>query len=328
MTQSSQPWPGRVVGDAGPYSADDWQQMYQNLFGFLSGVVLLSSGTPGLAVAATSPAAAVVTVAAGAAFIRGLYYQNDASITLAIAPNTSGNPRIDRVVLRVDYIAQTIRLVTLQGAPAVSPAAPALTQDAGVRWEESLALVAVANGFITITGANITDTRRSVGIDGTVIGGTTPAAGTFTTVLASTASGGQVALNGPAATNRILSFQTSFALRWLVYVDSSAEGGADAGSNLYIQSRSDAGVPANRISINRASGVVTIATGLTLSGALDHDGSTVGFYGNTPVARQIYGAPTGTATRTAFATGSVTLPQLAERVKALIDDLRSVGLMA
>lgn len=38
-----------------------------------------------------------------------------------------------------------------------------------------------------------------------------------------------------------------------------------------------------------------------------------------------WGAPTGTATRTTFATGSVTLPQLAERVKALIDDLTTKG---
>lgn len=38
-------------------------------------------------------------------------------------------------------------------------------------------------------------------------------------------------------------------------------------------------------------------------------------------------APTGTATRTTFATSTVTLPQLAERVKALIDDLMSHGLI-
>lgn len=38
-------------------------------------------------------------------------------------------------------------------------------------------------------------------------------------------------------------------------------------------------------------------------------------------------SPTGTATRTAFATGSVTTAQLAERVKALIDDLMTHGLI-
>lgn len=40
-----------------------------------------------------------------------------------------------------------------------------------------------------------------------------------------------------------------------------------------------------------------------------------------------WGAPTGTATRTTFATSTVTLPLLAERVKALIDDLMGHGLI-
>lgn len=45
-------------------------------------------------------------------------------------------------------------------------------------------------------------------------------------------------------------------------------------------------------------------------------------------AKPVYGAPTGTATRTTFDTTSVTLPQLAERVKALIDDFRNNGPLA
>lgn len=40
-----------------------------------------------------------------------------------------------------------------------------------------------------------------------------------------------------------------------------------------------------------------------------------------------WAAATGTATRTTFATGTVTTAQLAERVKALIDDLISHGLI-
>jgi hypothetical protein len=40
-----------------------------------------------------------------------------------------------------------------------------------------------------------------------------------------------------------------------------------------------------------------------------------------------WGSPNGTATRTAFATSSVSLEALAQRVKALIDDLRSHGLI-
>ena len=53
----------------------------------------------------------------------------------------------------------------------------------------------------------------------------------------------------------------------------------------------------------------------------------IGFFGAAPFARPTYGAPTGTATRTAFATSTVTTQQLAERVKALIDDLRNYGLL-
>ena len=39
-------------------------------------------------------------------------------------------------------------------------------------------------------------------------------------------------------------------------------------------------------------------------------------------------ALTGTATRTTAATSSVTLPQLAERFKALTDDLRTRGVIS
>lgn len=40
-----------------------------------------------------------------------------------------------------------------------------------------------------------------------------------------------------------------------------------------------------------------------------------------------WGAPTGAATRTTFDTATVTLPQLAERVKALLDNLVTHGLI-
>ncbi len=54
--------------------------------------------------------------------------------------------------------------------------------------------------------------------------------------------------------------------------------------------------------------------------------ATIGFHGATPVAPPTYGAPTGGGpTRTTFDTTTVTLPQLAERVRAIIDDFRSRG---
>lgn len=58
----------------------------------------------------------------------------------------------------------------------------------------------------------------------------------------------------------------------------------------------------------------------------------IGFFGTTAVNRKTgWGIASGSATRTTFDTTTVTLPQLAERVKALIDDLHATagyGLLA
>jgi hypothetical protein len=54
----------------------------------------------------------------------------------------------------------------------------------------------------------------------------------------------------------------------------------------------------------------------------------LGFNGTAAVAKPTgWGAATGTATRSTFVTGSVTLPVLAEHVKALIDDMIAYGLI-
>jgi hypothetical protein len=57
-------------------------------------------------------------------------------------------------------------------------------------------------------------------------------------------------------------------------------------------------------------------------GAIQHQGTQI-----LTTRRTGWGAPTGTLTRTTFATGSVTLVQLAERVAALITDLTTHGLI-
>lgn len=164
MTEISRPWTGATIGDAGPYSADQWAHLQRNAMGFNDpdSAPLLGSGAApevGLTVAATSPASAGVRVFAGSALVQGTYYETDATVTLAIAANASGNPRIDTIILRKDFTLQTIRLAVLQGTPGATPVAPALTQSDGVMWESPLADIAVANGFSTIVAANITPRR-------------------------------------------------------------------------------------------------------------------------------------------------------------------------
>lgn len=164
MTEISRPWQGTSTGDAGPYSSDNWAAMYRDLFrgNYADSGPILGSGTPpdpGLTIQATSPASASVDVTAGSALVHGTWYNNSATKNLSIAANGSGNPRIDSIVLRKDWSAQTVRLVVKQGTAAVSPTPPALVQTDGTMWEESLGEIAVANGFATLAQSTITPRR-------------------------------------------------------------------------------------------------------------------------------------------------------------------------
>ena len=160
MAEKSYPWEGNSgsggIGDCGPYTGDDADQINKALVLGKTGVVETSH----LEVSETSPASKSVRVALGRAIIRGKVYWLDADTTLTISDNTSGNPRIDRVVVEVDWTAQTGRLKVVEGTPAASPSAPTLTQTDGVLWQFPLAQIAVANGFTSITSSDITDERE------------------------------------------------------------------------------------------------------------------------------------------------------------------------
>lgn len=85
-----------------------------------------------------------------------------ATENVVIADNASGNPRIDVIALEIDTGASPDdeatnvgQLVVIQGTPAASPTAPSLDAN-----QIKLAQVAVANGFTSITNANITDYRK------------------------------------------------------------------------------------------------------------------------------------------------------------------------
>lgn len=103
-------------------------------------------------------------------------YQDTASL-VTIGANASGNPRIDALVLYVNTAAPGPTdndgagvLTTVAGTPAGSPSAPTdaaiqTALGAGVRWIR-LANIAVANGFTSITNANITDMRAEAFVAG------------------------------------------------------------------------------------------------------------------------------------------------------------------
>ncbi len=114
------------------------------------------------------------------------------------------------------------------------------------------------------------------------IGGTTPAAGTFTTLTATT----EAVIRGAAGTARAIYFRTGTTNRWAVFVNATGESGSEVGSDFAIGRYTDAGGwLGTPLQIFRSSGVVNITTDLELDGAFNHDGSTIGFYGTTPASK-------------------------------------------
>jgi len=157
MARQSMFWAGNTgsggVGDAGPYSDSVFADFVKAIFGEQTGVL------SGLRVVESTPNAKSVVVQPGKVVIHGRLMTTDADETLTIADNTSGNPRIDRIVAECDWAAQTITLKVVPGTPGASPTPPALTQNAGTLWQEPLAQVSVADGFTAISDAEITGER-------------------------------------------------------------------------------------------------------------------------------------------------------------------------
>jgi len=125
-----------------------------------------------------------VDIAAGDAFFTynnyAFYGWNTATLndsSTVIADNSSGNPRIDAVVVYIDLTVvdstnsnnpNALKFKVVAGTPAGSPTAPTdPTIQSSVGSGNPflrLANVAVSNGFTSIVNANITDTRTITGL--------------------------------------------------------------------------------------------------------------------------------------------------------------------
>lgn len=99
-----------------------------------------------------------VYVRPGSAWVKGHYYDRDDQATIAIPASDPANPRIDRIVLQVDWTNNNITYVRVPGVVNAAPAVPALTQTAAI-WQIPLAQVRVNAGVATIAAGNVTDER-------------------------------------------------------------------------------------------------------------------------------------------------------------------------
>ncbi|QOR55359.1 MAG: hypothetical protein SHS37scaffold145_10 [Phage 71_18] len=135
-----------------------WREMAE--LWFPTGVV--TGATNEFAVAQRAAGANMsVDVATGQARIQGQFGESTSSKNVGISANGSGNPRVDLIVLRNDFLNNQIVLDVLVGTPAVNPVEPTLTQNT-VMWEIPLAAVDVAAAAVSIVTANIRDRRFKV----------------------------------------------------------------------------------------------------------------------------------------------------------------------
>lgn len=109
------------AGSGAIVTEDDWSDMAKNWQG--DGVVSDSLSPLALEVE-TLTEANTVYVNAGMAVIQGFMYRNTDAASLTFTTNSSGNPRIDRVVLRLDRTTNVIEAAVKEGTPAASPVAP------------------------------------------------------------------------------------------------------------------------------------------------------------------------------------------------------------
>ena len=115
-------------------------------------------------------------------------------------------------------------------------------------------------------------------------------------------------------------------------VDGSVSTGVVPGRLVFTTADSVTGADTTRMTIKPSGrvGIATTSPGHPLDVAGDINTSEQYLVDGTQVVGNRatgWAAPTGTATRTTFATSTVTTAQLAERVKALIDDLTTHGLI-
>ena len=152
MAESSRPWDGIVLGDCGDYTMDQWDDMMEGLYTAFAGATEGVLRRASFELNPTIPGANTVRIAAGAAIVKGKWYRNTADVDVAI-PTPVADTRIDRIVLRSSWAAQTVRITRIVGTEGMG--APAITQVDGTTWDLKICQVS-----ITIAGAmNITDER-------------------------------------------------------------------------------------------------------------------------------------------------------------------------
>lgn len=160
------------IGTAQVATNDDWLHI-SPYFGCLSGVGVYGEEVADEFEVFADSTGAQVKVRAGECFIKGVYgyHSSQQTLTLGGTAPTSGQSRIDVVVLRRDLTNLRIEMAVVNGDPATagSEVAPALTASSTI-YEIPLAHVQVDYPGTTIAAGDVTDARLYARPRGMAIG--------------------------------------------------------------------------------------------------------------------------------------------------------------
>lgn len=108
-----------------------------------------------------------VKIRPGFGLINGAFAYDGAEETYALATAPTQYSRIDRVVLRCNYLERLCEIIVKTGTPAANPVPPELLQpSSGDYYELGLALVSIGTNQGVITQSSITDTRADSSVCG------------------------------------------------------------------------------------------------------------------------------------------------------------------
>lgn len=156
MAQTAYPFDS---GAGANVSQQQWWRMGQMLApdGVLSA---LGGGTAGELLCFGDASGMVAKVSPGQAWVKGVYFENDALYTTpALGAAHASLDRIDLVVVRINWVAFTGTITILVGSPAVTPTPPTPSATPGNLYDLPLAQVRVRAQTTTILAGDVTDTR-------------------------------------------------------------------------------------------------------------------------------------------------------------------------
>lgn len=105
----------------------------------------------------------------GKAWINGYFYENTEDLELSVDVADGVLNRIDKVVLRLDFVNREIKAYVKKGEFSSSPVAPTLQRDSDM-YELGIADIRINKGVTKLVQADITDLRQNSNYCGLVAG--------------------------------------------------------------------------------------------------------------------------------------------------------------